>query len=251
MRVRDVMTYGAIGVPETATLAEAIETLLRARVSALFVFDGDRALVGVLSEGDLLRRAELGTDRARPRWLELLMSGGRLAESYAHTHGRRVGEIMTSKVVAISEDAEVSKAVDLMLRHHVKRLPVLRGEAVVGVVSRSDLMRGLFASLPKAESSHPDAEIKAAIQAELDKLGWAPRASVRVEVVNGAVTFEGAITDERLRSGLRVIAENTPGVVDVRDHMSWIEPNSGLYLPSKEEQDSGPSSRTQRSNPKA
>ncbi len=240
MRVRDVMTYGAIGVPETATLAEAIETLLRARVSALFVFDAEQALAGVLSEGDLLRRAELGTDRSRPRWLEFLMSGGRLAESYAHTHGRRVSEIMTSKVIAISEDADVSKAVDLMLRHHVKRLPVLRGEAVVGVVSRSDLMRGLFASLPKAETGHPDAEIKAAIQAELDKLGWAPRASVRVEVVNGAVTFSGAITDERLRSGLRVIAENTPGVVDVRDHMRWIEPNSGLYLPSEKE-DSDPS----------
>ena len=71
MRVRDVMTYGAIGVPETATLAEAVETMLRSRVSALFVFDADHALVGVLSEGDLLRRAELGTDRKRPRWIEL------------------------------------------------------------------------------------------------------------------------------------------------------------------------------------
>jgi CBS domain-containing protein len=241
MRVRDVMTYGAIGVPETATLAEAIETMLGARVSAVFVFDSDRALVGVLSEGDLLRRAELGTDRQRPRWVELLMSGGRLAESYAHTHGRRVGEIMTSKVIAISEDADVGEAVDLMLRHNVKRLPVLRGEAVVGVVSRSDLMKGLFAALPKGDASHSDAGIKSAIQAELDKLGWAPRASVRVEVASGVVTFEGAITDERLRSGLRVIAENTPGVVDVRDHMSWIEPNSGFYVPSDE--DSDPSSR--------
>ena len=83
---------------------------------------------------------------------------------------------------------------------------------------------------------HPDAEIKAAIQAELDKLGWAPRASVRVEVANGAVTFDGAITDERLRSGLRVIAENTPGVTEVHDHMCWIEPNSGFYLPSEEEE---------------
>ena len=236
------MTYGAIGVPQTAPLAEAIETMLRSRVSALFVFDADHALVGILSEGDLLRRAELGTEKTRPRWLEFLLNGGQLAESYAQTHGRKVGELMTSNVVAIAEDADLSEAVDLMMHHHVKRLPVLRGDAVVGVVSRSDLIKGLFASLPKAEAGHPDAEIKAAIQTELDKLGWAPRASVRVEVMNGAVTFEGAITDERLRTGLRVIAENTPGVVDVRDHMSWIEPNSGLYLPSEEE-DSDPSLR--------
>ncbi len=233
MRVRDVMTYGAIGVPETASLAEAIARMLSARVSALFVFDENHALVGVLSEGDLLRRAELGADRKRPRWLELLLSGGRLALSYAHTHGRKVGEIMTEQVVSISEDADLSEAVDLMMHRRVRRLPVLRGEAVVGVVSRSDVLKGLIASLPRAEAGHPDSEIKAAILAELDKLGWAPRSSVRVEVAGGAVTFEGAITDERLRAGLKVIAENTPGVTEVR--MCWIAPISGFYLPSQEQ----------------
>ena len=238
MRVRDVMTYGAIGVPETAALAEAIEMMLRARVSALFVFDAGRALIGVLSEGDLLRRAELGAEKKRPRWLEFLLSGGKLAESYAHSHGRKVGEIMTAKVITIVEDAELSEAVDLMLHHNIKGLPVLRDDAVVGVVSRSDLLKALIAALPKAEAGHPDAEIRTAIQAELDKLGWAPRASVRIDVKEGAVTFEGAITDERLRSGLRVIAENTPGVTEVHNHMCWIEPNSGFYLPSEEEEQS-------------
>jgi CBS domain-containing protein len=237
MLVRDVMTYGAIGVPETATLAQAVEIMLGSRVSALFVFDADHALAGVLSEGDLLRRSELGTERKRARWLELMLSGGRLADSYAHSHGRKVGEIMTGDVLAIAEDADLSEAVDLMLKRHVKRLPVLRGDAVVGVISRSDLLKGLLASLPKADASHSDAEITAAIQAELDKLSWAPRASVRVDAVNGAVTFSGAITDERLRSGLRVIAENTPGVVAVHDHMCWIEPNSGLYVPSEADEE--------------
>jgi CBS domain-containing protein len=236
MRVRDVMTQSVIGVPETATLAEAVETMLSARVSALFVFDADHALAGVLSEGDLLRRAELGTDRKRPRWLELLLDGGRLADAYAHTHGRKVGEIMTSKMVSITEDADLSEAVDLMTRRRVKRLPVLRGDAVVGVVSRADVLKALIASLPKTDAGHSDSEIKAAIEAELERLGWAPRTSVRVEVAGGSVTFEGAITDERLRSGLRVIAENTPGVTEVRDRMCWIEPNSGLYLPSDDEE---------------
>jgi CBS domain-containing protein len=235
MRVRDVMTYGALGVPVTATLSEAVETMLRSHVSALFVFDAEHAMVGVVSEGDLLRRAELGTERKRPHWLEFLLSGGRLAQSYAHSHGRKVAEIMTPEVVTIAEDADLSEAVDLMLKRKVKRLPVLRGEAVVGVISRSDLLKGLLESLPKPDAPHPDAEIKAAIQVELDKLGWAPRASVRVEVANGVVTFEGAITDERLRSGLKVIAENTPGVKEVHDHIGWIEPNSGFYLPTEEE----------------
>jgi CBS domain-containing protein len=229
------MTYGAIGLPETATLAEAAETLLKARISAVLVHDADNALVGILSEGDVMRRSELGSDRKRPRWLEALLSGGRLAESFAHTHGRKIGEIMTRKIVSITEDADLSIAVDRMLRHGVKRLPVRRGEAVVGIVSRSDLLKALVAALPKEAGGHPDVEIKSAIETELDRLGWAPRASVRVDVLNGAVTFGGAITDERLREGLRVIAENTPGVTEVHDHTCWIEPNSGLYLPSEHE----------------
>ena len=114
MRVRDVMTHGAIGVPETATLTEAVETLLRARVSALLIFDANNQLAGILSEGDLLRRAELGTTRKRAWWLELLLSGGRQAESYAHTHGRRVGEIMTKDVLTIPEDAGYGPASEVI-----------------------------------------------------------------------------------------------------------------------------------------
>ena len=89
MKVRDVMTYGVISVPESASIAEAVETMLRSRVSALFVFDADHALSGVLSEGDLLRRSELGSEPKRPYWLELLIGSGRLAEAYAHEHGPR------------------------------------------------------------------------------------------------------------------------------------------------------------------
>jgi CBS domain-containing protein len=234
MRVRDVMTYGVIGVPESTRLAEAVETMLRSRVSALFVFDADHAVIGVLSEGDLLRRSELGSERKRPHWLELLLGSGRLAEAYAHEHGRKVGEVMTRNVETIAEDAELSQAVDRMIHHHIKRLPVLRGEAVVGVISRSDLLKGLLAAAPAA-GPHPDAEIKATIQAELDKREWAPRASVRVEVANGVVTFGGSITDQRLRDGLKVIAENTPGVTAVHDHIAWIEPNSGVVIPTDDD----------------
>jgi CBS-domain-containing membrane protein len=138
---------------------------------------------------------------------------------------------MTSNVKTISEDADLGDAVDLMLRANVKRLPVVRSGRVVGVISRSDLLKGLLAALPKPGGKRPDAAIKTAIQAELGKLAWAPRATLRFEVARGVVTFEGAITHERLRAALKVIAKNTPGVVAVRDHMAWIEPNSGAYLP--------------------
>jgi CBS domain-containing protein len=234
------MTYGVIGVTESASVAEAVETMLRSHVSALFVFNAKNQLIGVLSEGDLLRRSELGSERKRPRWLEFLLGSGRLAESYAHEHGRKVGEVMTRDVETIEEQAELSAAVDRMIRRRIRRLPVLRGENVVGVISRSDLLKGLLAATPRAKGPHPDAEIRAAIQAELDKLDWAPRASVRVEVQNGVVTFGGAITDERLRDGLKVMAENTPGCVAVHDHIAWIEPNSGYFMPSPDDAEKSP-----------
>src|ERR1700722_4745135 len=233
MKVRDVMTYGVISVPEGASIAEAIETMLRSRVSALVVFDADHALSGILSEGDLLRRSELGSEPKRPYWLELLIGSGRLADAYAHEHGRKAGEVMTREVETITEDAELSEAVDRMIHRRIKRLPVLRGETLVGIVSRSDLLKGLLAATPSTNAEHSDAEIKGAILAELDKLEWAPRASVSVEVQNGAVTFDGSIIDERLRNALKVIAENTPGCVAVHDHMAWIEPNSGVVIPSE------------------
>jgi CBS domain-containing protein len=231
------MTHGVIGVAEDTSLAEAVETMLHSRVSALFVFNAKHELAGILSEGDLLRRGELGSEHKRPRWLEFLLGSGRLAETYAHEFGRKVGEVMTRDVETIKEGAELSEAVDRMIRRRIKRLPVLRGETVVGVISRSDLLKGLLAGTPRAEGPHPDAEIKAAIQAELDKLDWAPRASVRVEVQDGVATFSGAITDERLRQGLKVIAENTPGCVAVHDHMAWIEPNSGYFMGSPEDEE--------------
>jgi CBS domain-containing protein len=234
MKVRDVMTYGVISVPESASIAEAVETMLRSRVSALFVFDAGHALSGVLSEGDLLRRSELGSEPKRPHWLELLIGSGRLADAYAHEHGAKAGEVMTRDVETITEDAELSEAVDRMIRRRIKRLPVLRGETLVGVVSRSDLLKALLVAPPSAKNTErSDAEIKAAILAELDKLEWAPRASVGVEVQNGVVTFTGSIIDERLRGALKVIAENTPGCVAVHDHMAWIEPNSGVVIPSE------------------
>ena len=108
-----------------------------------------------MSEGDLLRRSELGSERKRPHWLELLLGSGRLAEAYAHEHGRKVGELMTPNVETIAEDADLGAAVDRMIHHRIKRLPVLRGEVVVGVISRSDLLKGLLAATPGAGARIP------------------------------------------------------------------------------------------------
>ena len=233
MKVRDVMTYGVISVPESASIAEAVETMLRSRVSALFVFDADHALSGILSEGDLLRRSELGSEPKRPYWLELLIGSGRLADAYAHEHGRKAGEVMTRDVETITEDAELSEAVDRMLHRRIKRLPVLRGETLVGVVSRSDLLKALLvcdalgkrgAFRRRDQGRNPGGARQARMGAARER---GRRGSERRRHLHGS------IIDERLRGALKVIAENTPGCVAVHDHMAWIEPNSGVVIPSE------------------
>ena len=230
MRVRDVMTPKLIGVSEAASLWEALKLMVSSRVSALIVFDVIGAPVGVLSEGDLMRRAELGCEKKRPRWLEFLAGGGRSAREYARSHGRRVNEIMTRGLLTVDDNAELKEAIDIMLEKRVRRLVVVKGSDPVGVLSRSDIVRALMSALPPENEKRSDAAIQMAIDDELVRQTWAPINSVRVTVEDGVATLEGAIPDDSLRDGLKVLVENVPGVKSVHDHLAWIEPNSGLYM---------------------
>ena len=235
MRVKEVMSEGVIGVQEDANLFDAIEIMLKANVSAVFVFNTEGAMVGILSEGDLLHRTELGSAPRQSSWINLFLNGGALARDYAQSHGRRVSDVMTKYIVLINEDADVSEAIDIMMERHFKRLPVERGGNVVGVISRSDILRGLHKAQSLASVIRPDANIRADLEAELASQGWASAGAVHVTVAAGVVTLDGSISDERIRRGLVVMAENVPGVKDVRDQLAWIEPNSGLVMPSENE----------------
>jgi CBS domain-containing protein len=229
------MTPNVIGVPEDALLWDALKLMTSRKISALVVFDAIGAPVGVLSEGDLMRRAEFGTEKKRPRWLDLLMGGGRAARDFARSHGRRVDEIMTKGVISIEETADISEAVDLMLRARVRRVLVMHASVLVGILSRSDLVRALMASAPSECEVHSDLELQRAVEAALASQAWAPVSGVRVVVDHGVVSLEGAISDVASRDGLKVLAENVPGVKSVHDRLAWIEPNSGYYVPAPEE----------------
>ena len=235
MRVQDVMTPKLIGVAETASLWDALNLMVTSRISALIVFDAIGAPVGILSEGDLMRRAEFGAERRKPRWLEFLTGGGEAARDYARSHGRRVHEIMTRGVLTVDHNAELSEAIELMLEKRVRRLLVVRGSEPLGMLSRSDLVRALMKALPPEACARSDADIEAAIGEELGRQSWAPAYAVRAVVENGTATLEGAIPDESMREGLKVLVENVAGVKAVRDRMAWIEPNSGLYMTAPED----------------
>ena len=236
MNASDVMTREILSVRPDATVAEAIRTMLDNRISGLPVIDGAGRLVGVLTEGDLLRRGETGTERQRPRWLEILMGPGRLAGEYVRTHGRKVDGIMTRDVVSVTPDTPLKEVVELMERRRIKRVPVLDGDVLVGILSRADLLRALLGALEeKPAPTTSDEEIRERILAELARTAWVPRDGVTITVKNGVVDLNGVILDEKERGALRVAAENVPGVRAVEDHLVWVEPVSGTVIDAPRE----------------
>jgi CBS domain-containing protein len=234
MLVRDVMTQNVVCVQANEPVLKAARLMLQNRISGLPVVDANNELVGVVTEGDFLRRSEIGTQRRRPKWIEFLLGPGRLADEYVRTSGRIVAEIMTPDPSVISEDDSLETVVDLMERRRIKRLPVTRGNKLVGIVSRANLMHALASLARDIPGDTGDSAIRDRIVAALGKERWAPH--VNIVVKDGVAELWGVITDERERRGLIVAVENVAGVKAVHDHLVWVEPMSGMAFPSAEDE---------------
>lgn len=230
MKAADIMTTPVAMVQADASIGQAIRIMLQKRISGLPVVDAVGNLVGIVTEGDLLRRAEIGT-APRARWLDMLLSPGHLAETYSHSHARKIADVMTPEVVAVEEATPLAEIVRLMEQHGIKRVPVSRDGKVVGIVSRANLLHVLAGAMADIKPiAAGDKAIRDHVLAELKAESWAPVGSIDVTVRDGIVRLHGTIFDERSRRALRVMAENAPGAKGVEDHLIWIEPISGSYL---------------------
>ena len=231
MKAQDVMTRDVISIGPDATVLQAARLMLQHHISGLPVIDNNGNLVGVLSEGDFLRRRETQTERKRSRWLEFLMGPGPMAEEYSHSHGNKVSEVMTTDVQTVEQDTALEDIVDIMEHRRIKRVPVVCGGQMVGIITRSNLMRVMVSLARKADlTATDDASIRERLLAEMKREQWAPAAMVNVVVHDGVVELWGAIIDERQRQALKVAAENVPGVKAVKDHLAWVEPTSGMTI---------------------
>jgi CBS domain-containing protein len=236
MNAEDVMTRDVISIDPESTVLQAARLMLQHRISGLPVIDKSGKLVGVISEGDFLRRRETHTERRRSRWLEFLMGPGRMAAEYSHSHGHKVSEAMSTDVQAVTDVTSLEDIVDLMERHRIKRVPVLCGSEVVGIITRSNLMRAMVSlSRHTPAGGTDDASIREQLVAEIAKEKWAPAAMTSVVVLDGVVELWGVVVDERQRVALKVAAENIPGVKAIKDHMVWVEPMTGIALEPKDQ----------------
>ncbi|WP_439814241.1 CBS domain-containing protein [Zavarzinia sp. CC-PAN008] len=232
MRVQQIMTSPALGVTPDTSIATALRLMLDNRVSGLVVLDAQGALVGVVTEGDFLRRSELGSEKRRSWWRDILASPARKAADYVHDHGRRVADVMTGKVISIAPDTTLEVVANLMLEHGVKRLPVVDDGRVVGIVSRANLLKVVAAALPGTEpGTADDRAIETAIAAELERQTWISARYITARAQAGAVVLTGTVFNDEERKAARVVAENVPGVRSVADQLLWVEPISGTVIP--------------------
>lgn len=223
MRASDVMTPGVITVTPETTVPAVAKLLADNHISGMPVVDAGRRVVGIVSEGDLLHRAEIGTGkRHRAWWLELFASTRELAGAYVKEHGQAVKDVMSEKVISVTGDTPLDQIADMFERYRINRVPVLKDGEVIGIVSRANLIRAL-ASVPEktmpAGTSDDDA-LRDAVLAELRGQRWAlPRQNVIVS--DGIVHLWGVIESEEERCAILIAAESVPGVKRVENHLEY------------------------------
>jgi CBS domain-containing protein len=210
----DVMSTKLAAIAPGAGVRLAAEFMLKRKVSALLVLDSKKRLLGIVSEGDLVHRAELGSRKKGSWWLNLLVPDRDLARQYARAHGRRVADVMTRNCVAATPGTPVATLAELMERHKVKRIPILDEGKVVGVVSRADIVAAFVRSADDKVAVHAvdDAAAAAAIRKRIAREPWIGSTMVSVAVSKGIASLSGIVSSIAQRDAVRAIAEETDGV---------------------------------------
>ena len=215
MRADEIMSVNVLTVSPDTHVREVARKLIERGVSAVPVVDGEGRLLGIISEGDLMRRRESGTERRPSWWLRLLQNPGDTAADYVKTHGVHAKDVMTRNVITVGESATAAEIAELLEKHRIKRVPVLRQGKVVGIVSRANLLHGLIAQKPPAPP--PMTGLRKAVLAELRETGV--HTMIDVVVSDGVVHLWGVVETEGAKNALEAAAESTEGVKSVVNHV--------------------------------
>jgi CBS domain-containing protein len=208
-----------ITVSPHASVKEVAKTFLERHISAVPVVDEKGKLVGIISEGDLLHRAEAGTERQYPWWLRAFVGSDTLATEYTKAHARKVADAMTRKVVTASPETPLHEVAALLEKNSVKRVPIVENGQLVGLVSRANLIQAVASAGKGLDIPLSDAAIRDKLMAHLKAQPWAQTALLNVTVSDGVVDLWGITTSDTANKAIRVAAETTTGVRAVNDHL--------------------------------
>ena len=231
MKARDVMTTHVITISSNATIQDVAELLIKHRISALPVLNKDGGLVGVVSEGDLMRRSEVGTDLRRSWWLRLLIGQEALAAEYVKSHATKVADVMTKRVITAEPMTPLSEIATLLERNSIKRVPIVENGQLVGIVTRANLVQAYAVAHRKDEIkiTHSDTVIREKLMDRLRSEPWARTWLLNVIVQDGVVELWGMVSSDAERNAIRVAAETMPAVRAVNDHLVQQPLESGAY----------------------
>jgi len=221
MKAADVMISNVVTVGPDASVQDVAAILIRNHISAVPVVGPGGNILGIVSEGDLIHRAEAGTEVSRSWWLDLLTSDEVRAAEFAKSHARKVADVMTRKVVTAAPDTPLSEIAGLLEKNGIKRLPIVKDGKLVGLVSRKNLLQALASlRMEQVPASAPsDTDLRAKIMAQLDAQTWVRPALINVVVRDGTVELYGMVTNQAEKKAVRVLAEATPGVRAVNDNL--------------------------------
>lgn len=229
MHAGQVMTKDIVTIKAEASVYDAAHILLSSGVSAAPVVDADHRMIGIVSEADLMHRPEIGTFPARS-WLQRLLTTNEsvLARDYIRSHAHRVADVMTKDVVTATEQTDLSEIASLMEKHAIKRIPIVRGDLLVGIVSRANLLQGLMAREPAVGAAAIDDQaIRAAVTAAIAKQGWTSCQAPKIIVEKGIVHLWGTAPNDAVKDAIRVAAETVRGVRRVDNHLAKAVTSQG------------------------
>lgn len=226
MQAKDVMTSPVLTVaPETA-VTEVAKLLLERHISAAPVVDEAGQLLGIVSEGDLMRRPESGTERRPSWWLTLISDPQDEARHFLKSYGLRARDVMSRNVVTVPESAPLQEVAILLEKHRIKRVPVVRDGKVLGIVSRANLLQALVAQPKPAALEADDVKLKKAVQDAIQATG-ARTLYVNVVVAEGIVHLWGVAHTEEEKQAMCVAAEGVPGAREIRERISILPRGAG------------------------
>ena len=224
MKVADIMAKDVLSVSPDASVREIAALMLDRRISGVPVVDAERHVLGVVSEGDLIRRPEIDTERAARGWLSIFVSEQDRARDFVKSHGRRAREVMTQPAVCVAPETPLDEAVRIMERHHIKRLPVVEQHRLVGLMTRADVVRALLERKPAVAANQSDQELRKRVEALLRSEDWAASAYITVEVEAGVVQLWGTVESAAQREAILLAIREIDGVKDVQAHLGRTLP---------------------------
>ncbi len=228
MKAKDIMTKTVITARPDASVREIARLLLKNRISAVPVVDDRGGVIGMVSEGDLMRRPESGTENRASWWLDFIEGPEDRAQAYLKSHGLTARDVMTRKVITADENTPLEKIATLLERNHIKRVPVLRRGKLVGIASRANLLHGLVARGGKAAKATRlnTARIRDDVMAEFRRIGLRTN-FMNVVVADGIVHLWGMVESAAQRKALALAAQGVAGVKKVENQLS-IQPISNF-----------------------